>query len=75
MGATGTQYHLAWPTRVGTKRYQWTSRRDRPPAAPPGGGRARLEPPRDQECPTIPQDPCDTHVGPGMATIYKAPKR
>jgi hypothetical protein len=34
MGATRTQYHLAWPARAGTKRYQWTSRRDRPPAIP-----------------------------------------
>jgi hypothetical protein len=42
MGASRTQYHLAWPARVGTKRYQWTSRQDKASGSP-GHGWVPLE--------------------------------
>jgi hypothetical protein len=69
MGATRTQYHLAWPTRVGTKRYQWTSRRDRPPAAPGTAG-----PPSGSEMPDHPAGPLQHACGLRDGKFYKSPK-
>ena len=70
MGATRTQYHLAWPTRVGTKRYQWTSRRDRPPAAPGTAGS-----PSGSEMSNHPAGPLQHACGLRDGKFYKSPKQ
>ena len=64
---------LGWPTRVATKRYQWTSRRDRPPAAPggPGHGWSPLGFGKSDH----PAGPLRHACGPRDGKFYKSPKR
>ena len=60
---------LAWPARAGTKRYQWTSRRDKPPVTPGTAGYPPSFGTSDR-----PVGPCNLH-GPRAGKYYKTPNR
>ena len=56
---------LAWPARAGTKRYEWTSRRDKPPVTPGTAGYPPSFGTSDR-----PVGPCNPH-GPRVGKYYK----